>query len=59
LGWINFVDHRILRVSTKKRMLKRIALSPSDESVSSYFGLIKHGNTNKLKERVLEIILNG
>lgn len=53
LGWIHFPDHRVLRTSTKRRMMRRIADGPRGESIVSYLGLLNHGNTRKLKEVVL------
>jgi len=49
LGWINFSDHRVLRTITKRRMVKRIKESPTSATINSYLGLLRHGNTNKLK----------
>ena len=48
LGWINFSDHRILRTTTKRRMMKRIQENPTPETINSYLGLMKHGNANQL-----------
>lgn len=48
LGWVHFPDHRVLRTATKRRMLRRIKRSPSSETLNSYRGLLKHGNTKKL-----------
>lgn len=48
LGWVNFPYHRVLRTSTKRRMFKKLKNNYSDESVVSYLGLLKHGNTYKL-----------
>lgn len=53
LGWVNFSDHKVLRTKTKQRMFKKIQKSISEESLQSYFGLISHGNTNKLHELVV------
>ena len=53
LGWINFLDHKILRAKTKNRMLKKLKDNPSSEKVDSYLGLIKHGNTQKLRQVIL------
>jgi len=52
LGWINFVDHRILRTSTKRRMFKRLKENNKPESKASYLGLLKHGNTYKLRKKI-------
>ncbi len=51
LGWVHFPDHRVLRTVTKKRMIKRIREHPTEETISSYLGLLKHGNTAKIKKR--------
>lgn len=49
LGWIHFPDHRVLRTATKRRMVARI----NENNVSSYLGLLSHGNTEKLKVELL------
>ncbi|OGZ29575.1 MAG: hypothetical protein A2835_00160 [Candidatus Niyogibacteria bacterium RIFCSPHIGHO2_01_FULL_45_28] len=48
LGWVHFPDHRVLRTKTKKRMFKRITVSSAPETMNSYLGLLKHGNTKKI-----------
>ncbi|MBU3925727.1 reverse transcriptase/maturase family protein [Patescibacteria group bacterium] len=53
LGWINFSDHRILRTKTKRRMVKRVKTNSSLETINSYLGLLKHGNTYKIIDRML------
>jgi RNA-directed DNA polymerase len=53
LGWVNFPDHRVLRTSTKRRMLKNLQINKSAETLNSYLGLMKHGNTRKLKDKIL------
>ena len=50
LGWVHFPKHRVLRTSTKRRMLKNIANNPKLETVQSYLGMLKHGNTFKLSK---------
>jgi retron-type reverse transcriptase len=55
LGWVNFSEHRILRTSTKKRMLKKLRKNHKPESVTSYLGLLSHGNTQKLSEEIRDI----
>lgn len=52
LGWVHFPDHRVLRTTTKRRMFKRLDETKKQESLNSYLGLLKHGNTNKLRNRV-------
>ena len=54
LGWIQFSHHRVLRTSTKRRMLKNLKKNPKPESVQSYLGLLKHGNAYKIGVQILE-----
>ena len=49
LGWVHFPNYRALRTTTKRRMFKRLKENSRRETVSSYLGLLKHGNTNKLR----------
>jgi RNA-directed DNA polymerase len=54
LGWVHFPDHRVLRTSTKRRMLKRVrGLEEDNATVQSYLGMLKSGNTKKLKYEVM------
>ncbi len=53
LGWINFPYHHVLRAKTKRRMLKRLRKNAFRESLASYLGLLKYGNTYRLKRQVL------
>lgn len=48
LGWVNFPHHRVLRTSTKRRMIKNLE-NISYESTASYLGIISHGDTYKFK----------
>lgn len=48
LGWAHFPDHRVLRTTTRRRMLRRLAENNEPETIQSYLGLLKHGNTYKL-----------
>ena len=54
LGWVHFPDHRVLRTSTKQRMMKNLEGNESENRLNSYLGLLKHGNTEKLRAEVLE-----
>ncbi len=55
LGWITFVNHRVLRTATKRRMLRNIEQKRGDMRIlQSYLGLLQHGNTNKLKRRIIK-----
>lgn len=53
LGWVNFPNHRVLRSSTKRRMLRRIHGDPKPEILQSYFGLLSYGSTFKLQQEVI------
>lgn len=53
LGWVHFPDYRVLRNTTKRRMMKKIKISTKPETTNSYLGLLKHGNTNKLQKMIL------
>lgn len=53
LGWVHFSDHRIFRTASKKRMRRRIAKHPTQETVQSYLGLLAHGNTHTLQQEVV------
>jgi retron-type reverse transcriptase len=52
LGWIHFTDHRVLRTSTKRRMIRNIKGSQKPESLASYIGILKHGNTYRLQGKI-------
>jgi len=53
LGWVHFSGYRVLRTATKRRMLRRTqGLQKEDASVQSYLGLLKHGNTEKLRQKI-------
>jgi len=54
LGWIHFFNHRILRTKTKQRILKRIDKNPNPETLQSYFGLLSHGNTFKVRSTIIK-----
>lgn len=56
LGWIHFPDHRVLRTATKRRMFRKLKESKTSETINSYFGLIKHGNTFKMKQDIESLI---
>lgn len=52
LGWVHFPHHRVLRTATKRRMFKRLKQNHKKETITSYLGLLKHGNTYKLAKLV-------
>jgi RNA-directed DNA polymerase len=58
LGWVQFCGYRVLRTSTKKRMLKRVKGDSESLSIVSYLGLLKHGNGYNLAEQVIKLDVN-
>lgn len=46
LGWVHFPKHRVLRTATKRKMFGRV----SEKNVTSYLGLLSHGNAYELSE---------
>ncbi len=56
LGWTHFSDHRVLRTSTKRRMFRNLRENFSLETIASYLGLLKHGNTCRLRQKIRDII---
>lgn len=48
LGWVHFPDHRVLRTTTKRRMLKKL----NKNNLQSYLGLLQHGNTQEIIKRL-------
>ncbi len=52
LGWTHFPGHRVLRTSTKRRMLTKLHKTQNLEVLNSYLGLLKHGNTYKLRQAI-------
>lgn len=54
LGWVNFPDHRVLRTTTRRRMMRKLRQSKSSATKDSYLGLLKHGNTRRIKREIEE-----
>lgn len=54
LGWVHFPRHKVLRTSTKKRMLRNV----NPRNIMSYLGVLSHGNGNKIRS-MLELNKNG
>lgn len=52
LGWVHFPTHRVLRTSTKRRMLKKLKTNQKVESIQSYMGLLGHGNGYKISQKI-------
>lgn len=53
LGWVHFPHHRVLRASTRRKMFRKLKKTYTQESLNSYLGLLKHGNTYKLQKMLL------
>lgn len=58
LGWVHFPDHRVIRTTTKRRVLKNLAKNPPREVQVSYLGLVRSGNTFQLMRQQLSEIAN-
>jgi len=59
LGWKHFFDHRILRKTTMVRVIKNVQNSDyNSATLNSYFGLLKYGNTHKVKKTILQHFLS-
>ncbi|MDD5084076.1 MAG: hypothetical protein PHT88_04100 [Candidatus Moranbacteria bacterium] len=57
LGWVHFPHHRVLRTATKRRMFRNLEENGNKEGVvQSYLGLLKWGNTAKLRDKVAGMI---
>jgi len=56
LGWVGFPFYRVLRTTTKRRMLQRIKINSNLQVINSYLGLLSHGNTEKLENEIIEIL---
>lgn len=60
LGWVHFPEHRVLRTVTKRRMLRNIREKEGKkETIRSYFGLLSHGNSHKLRGKIIRNISSG
>lgn len=56
LGWVHFPLHRVLRTATKKKMFRGIKKSQGKpEALQSYLGLLSHGNSYGLQEKLKNI----
>src|SRR3989344_8196424 len=55
LSWIHFPDHRVLRTATRRRMFRNINTKDGkEEVVRSYLGLVVHGNSWKLRQKIFD-----
>ena len=49
LGWVHFPHHRVLRTASKRRMLSRLHRYRTAQTLASYRGLLRHGNTHTIQ----------
>ena len=71
LGYVSFPYHKIVRVKTKNRIFKKIGVKMADfkdhkisedsfnQTLQSYFGILKHCDSCKLGKQVMNILLNA
>lgn len=52
LGWVHFPHHRQIRTTTKRKILRKLKGFPKRETISSYRGLLSHGDTYRLRKRL-------
>lgn len=52
LGWIHFPYHRQIRVTTKRKIIKKLKGYPKPETINSYKGLLNYGDTYKLRKYI-------
>ncbi len=55
LGWVHFRDFRVLRTASKRRMMRRLEECFKTETLQSYLGLLRHGNTAKIEQLILNL----
>jgi len=57
LGWVHFPDHRVLRTTTKRRMMQQIRRTQGkSETIQSYLGVLSHGNSRGLRNKVETLV---
>ena len=52
LGWVHFPYHRQIRTTTKRKIIRMMKGYPKRETVSSYRGLLGHGDTHSFQKRL-------
>lgn len=53
LGWVNLPYHSVLRASTKRRMFRKLQRNNSKETVASYLGMLGHGDSYEIAQKIL------
>lgn len=54
LGWVHFPTHRVLRTTTRRRMVRNLAIERLPARVQSYKGMLSHGDAHELSTRYLD-----
>ncbi len=56
LGWVHFSRHRVIRTTTKKRMVRNLKRKLGSEGYEatreSYLGMLRHGNAYELQVKI-------
>jgi hypothetical protein len=52
LGWVHFPHHRQIRTTTKRKIIRMMRGYPKRETMSSYRGLLGHGDTHCLQNQL-------
>lgn len=52
LGWVHFPQHRVIRTTTKQKIIRKMKGYPKPQTISSYRGVLGHGDTYKVQKRV-------
>jgi retron-type reverse transcriptase len=56
LGWVHFIDHRVIRRKTLMKMRRTLSANSSPETIASYLGMLSHGNAAHLREELLNLL---
>lgn len=54
LGWTHFPNYRQIRATTRRKIIRNIKGYPKPETINSYRGLLSHGNTHKIQNRLFD-----
>lgn len=52
LGYVQFPHHRVLRIRTRKRIIKKVKRGVVEQSLQSYLGVLSHADSHKLSEEI-------
>ncbi len=56
LGWVHFIDHRVIRRKTLVKMRRAFSLNAFPETIASYLGMLSHGNTARLRDELFNLL---